>query len=418
MTRSSELLKRVALAAILSMGGCSKGKELAGATSETTSGEAIKAAVTFSDGTVAARVKVLIVEDSLWLSNVIDGKSPVLDSAVTDDKGRFTLALPKGRRCNLQIDRGGEGFFLRGAAVLADTAAGAPVRSIKLAPAAAFSGTVTADSGSAESLRLSGSTYSSTVGTDGGYAFAGVAEGTFPVVADVHHGESRLPAMARAIVLEAGDNLTGRDFQVGLNRILIDDFDQGFDRTALGGLVGGGKWYRTTDAPAGGNSSSEAAEISDSGAFAGISVQARLGLGADLGRPYAMIGFFFGQAAQGRVYDLTDAHTLSFWAKGSGIINVRFTSQAVRRLYLDSAHFTHIQPLTPAWTRYDIMLDSLKPTPNAPAALKAWTWKEAAKEMTAIDFKASYPSSTSGDTILLNLDDVRLLGVSLGTFAP
>lgn len=393
--------------------GCGDGRKLAGATSETTNGD-IKASVTLSDGTPAARVRVLVVDDSLWLTKVIDGRSVILDSAVTDDSGRFALTLPVGKRCNLQIDVGGEGLFLRGLNALADTSKSAPRRDFRLTPFGALSGTVRSVSGMPEALRLAGTAYATPVSGDGLYAFAGVAAGSFPVVAAVYHSEVLRPAMARTVEVISGDTALNQDFQVGVDRILVDDFEQGWKQTALGRLIGGGFWFTNSDVISGGNSSSEVTVVSDTAAYIGSSVHVQHNLGRTLTYPFATLAFPLGP--RGKPYDLTGLQAISFWAKGEGSIMVRFSSNAVFRLYADSVHFAYTYALTPEWSLVTVPVDSLRVPDNAPAALKAWSWTRAAKEVTTIDFKASRPSSLPGDTVRFYLDEVYLEGMPLEAF--
>lgn len=410
---ASHLLLGGLLLAGMALGGCGDARKLAGATSETTNGD-IKASVTLADGAPAARVKILVVDDSLWLSKVMDGQSVVLDSAVTDDSGRFALTLPVGKRCNLQIDVGGEGLFLRGLNALADTTKSAPRREFRLTPFGAFSGTVRAASGMPEALRLAGTTYATPVSGDGLYAFDGVSSGNFPVVAAVYHSEALRPAMARSVEVISGDTALNQDFQVEVDRILIDDFERGWTQTALGRLIGGGFWFTNSDVRSGGNSSSVVTMVSDTAAYIGSSVHVQHNLGKSLSYPFATLAFPLGP--RGKSYDLEDLKAISFWAKGEGSIMVRFSSNAVFRLYADSVHFSHTQVLSPDWTLVTIPVDSLRVPDFAPAALKAWSWTQAAKEVTTIDFKASRPSTLPGDTVQLYLDEVHLEGIPLEAF--
>lgn len=173
-------LPLLCLAAMLSACLDFRSKEVAGGTSETSNGD-LQARVTYADGRPAAQVQVLVVDDAGWMAKISEGKSVVLDSQRTDDKGRLRLKLPQCERCNLQVDAEAEGLFLEDVVGLIkrERAAGHDVDELELAPFGSVSGHVMSDS--ITFLRLAGSTYA-TPADDGGYFFRDVSEGEYELV--------------------------------------------------------------------------------------------------------------------------------------------------------------------------------------------------------------------------------------------
>lgn len=93
--------------------------------------------------------------------------------------------------------------------------------------------------------------------------------------------------------------------------------------------------------------------------------------------------------------------------------NVKFLSKAVSRDFTDSVHSYYPLKVSPEWTRVTISVDSLIRPAYTPAAAKAITWLQAAKEMATIDFTVELPESAHGDTILFWVDQIHFEGISL-----
>lgn len=408
----------VATGLLASMLASCADNKVAGATSETTNGD-IKALITHSDGSVAVGARVFVVEDSLWLEKAADGRTVILDSGVTGADGQVVLKAPMDRRCNLQAMLGGEGFLERNAQDMADTGSGIRLHKINMTDLGRLGGILRADSGMAENIRIAGTLCSTLVSGDGQFSLTGVPAGLHPMVAGIYHSETELPALVRNIDLGIGENKDSLDLRVSPRSVLVDDFERGYGQTVLGRLVGAGRWFARSDSMEGGDSRNEVTLIGDTAAFAGSSLRVRHILGSKRAHPYSNVGFYVGTATiKGKVFDLTDVNSISFAVRGRGSLVMRFSSKAVNRLYMDSVHFVYTFPLPSTWTRMVIPLDSLKVPPNAPAALKAWPWSQAAKEVVAIDFKANPPTSVAGDTVDVDLDDIRLEGVPLEHYLP
>jgi hypothetical protein len=423
MTRPSARMPSLCLisAALLSTGllsACFQDDRVAGATSETTNGD-LKASVTHADGSPAARVRVLLVHDEDWLGKLAEGGSVVLDSAMTDANGSFSLRVPRKLRCNLQLDDQTEGALIRGAnALLAAAGTPVPVRKIGLAAFGSISGKARSDIGSARELRLAGTAYAAAIGADGGYAFDKVPAGSFAIVALIKRDGVVHPFLTQSIDVAPGMHITGQDVGVAVDRILVDDFALGWKQTALGRILGDGLWYTATDIGDAGNSSIKVDYVTDSLAYDGTSVRAQYVLGSRLRNPWAIMGFNIGTSLKGNVYDFTGLTAISFMAKGSGWVNVKFLSKAVSRDFADSVHYYYPLHLPAEWTRITIPVDSLVRPAYTPDAARAITWAQAAKEMATIDFTVELPQSDHGDTTVFWVDQIHLEGLPLEAIAP
>ena len=155
---------------------CSKSDVAGGATED---GNAVSGIVYSKDSIPAAGCHILLVDDSNWLSDVIAGHSPVIDSTTSDRSGHFRLIIPKGLRCNLQIDSAKEGLLTRG--IVPDTS---KTLVCKMKAMAALFGTANAESGTVDTIRLSGTTFS-TIVSGGNYSLSAVPEGVYSVVASL-----------------------------------------------------------------------------------------------------------------------------------------------------------------------------------------------------------------------------------------
>ncbi|MDB5105930.1 MAG: hypothetical protein JWP91_3619 [Fibrobacteres bacterium] len=404
------------LALAMGLASCARNDRIAGATSETTNGD-LKAAVSLSDGTPAARVRVLLVDDEDWLGKLAEGKSVILDSAYTDSAGTMKIRVPLSHRCNLQIDGPAEGAFLRNVNALFDTAGLSPKRAVTLAAYGGISGRARSDIGSARELHLNGSAYTAPIRADSSYSFDRVPAGSFAIVALINQGGILHPFLTQSIDVAAGVRVTGQDVGVPADRILVDDFALGWKQTALGRILGDGLWYTATDIGDAGNSSIKVDFITDSLSYDGSSVRAQYVLGSRLRNPWAIMGFNIGTSLKGAVYDFSDLKAITFMAKGSGWVNVKFLSKAVSRDFADSVHYYYPLHLPAEWTRITIPVDSLIRPAYTPAAALAITWQQAAKEMATIDFTVELPKSDHGDTTVFWVDQIHLEGISLERIA-
>jgi hypothetical protein len=273
-----------------------------------------------------------------------------------------------------------------------------------------------ADNGTAEKLRLAGTAYAVSVSADGSYSFGAVAPGAFALVAQLNQGGAMHQTLACSFEMTAGEQFVKNDILAFADKILIDDFTAGWGQTALGRIIGAGKWYTATDVEYGGKSSVSVSVVSDTQAYSGKSIRGEYLLNSSVVDPWSIIGFNIGTSLKGTTYDFSSLKAISFRAKGKGNVNVTFLSKTISRIYQDSAQFCYNLQIPPDWTLISIPVDSLRLPDNAPAALKSYTWQQVAPEIQTVDFTVEWPYSSPGDTVILWLDELFLEGISLDNF--
>jgi hypothetical protein len=396
-------------------GGCSTNVAGTGGTDYPNT-KTLAGVVNNSSGLPVSGARVLLVENAGWLGCVLDGTPVILDSAVTDAGGKFSVPFPKARSWNVQIDSREEGLLAMGFGDNLDTAA-VVVHVFNLTPYAVITGTVHPDAQTPQNMRFAGSAYHAGVNADNTYTVNAIAEGEYAVILETSIGGTVQKALGTALRVDAGATDNGMDMPAPVNRVCVDDFSMGQSRTNLGRLIGGGMWFTANDSAYAGNSSNSYSLVSGSEAFSGSSMLAVYYLGSQIPGPWAITGLYLGRAAPLDVYDLSHLQALSFWAKGAGKIEVRLYSQVLDTLTGNSMfQFSHVMAIPSTWTHVTIPVDSLRIPPSSVAYQQGYTWKQAAKTIEAIDFVAKYPDNNPGDTVTLWLDDISLDGMDLGSF--
>jgi hypothetical protein len=121
---------------------------------------------------------------------------------------------------------------------------------------------------------------------------------------------------------------------------------------------------------------------------------------------YALAGFFLGVKPDGdSLWNFSQATGLSFYAKGSGKLNVSFESDSIDKTGYYK-HYSADVVLQAQWRQITIPFDSLKfykdlnPNPDI-------TWQESARSIKRIEFNA-----LEGDTVQFWLDDLLVNGVN------
>jgi hypothetical protein len=375
--------------------------------------------VNTGSGAAVPGARVYLVENQGWLGDVVAGISVVLDSATCDARGEFSVALPLRKSWNIQIDSRLGGILMKDYGDTYDTL-DTDKRIFGVLPYASVSGKFTADSEPApRDLRFGGSAYVAPVNEDRSYSLAAMAPGDYTVITETGVAGNLQPALAASLTAVSGTSRTGVDISVPVNRIIVDDFSIGRERTNLGRLIGGGGWFTADDSPEGGNSSISFNLVSGPGAYDGQSMLARFALGTTPGGPLVILGFFIGDGHSTTTYDFSGVKSLSFWARGKGNVEVRFYTRILDTLRGNEQYqFSCVIPMPAFWTHVTIPVDSLRIPSTCAAYREGYTWKQVAGSMQAIDFLAKYPDNNPGDSVVLYLDDISLEGIGLATFAP
>jgi hypothetical protein len=358
--------------------------------------------------------RVQIIDDANWLADIINGQPVVLDSARTNAAGAFAIRRPASRIWNIQIDSRDEGLLTLDFGALVDSTKDTTYQ-FTLKPYATLSGTVQPDAGTPQSLALSGSSYGALVNADKSYSFPTLAAGAYVVVTGTDIAGSQQRSLGASIQMSPGAVVAGQTLPAPVNRVLVDDFSIGQYQTNIGRTIGDGWWYTVNDSVANGHSTISLSFVAGAEAYAGQSMRAVYTLDPQSAGPWALMGFFLGRDSEN--YDLSNLTALSFMAKGTGTVEVRFYSKMVDSVNGNTwQQFSYVLPLPAAWTPVTIPADSLQLPANSPAFQQGYTWAQVAPTIQIIYFIAYTPQNNPGDTITMYLDNVSLDGIKLETF--
>lgn len=406
---------------------CSPARIAGGNGSETTNGS-----VVYSDGKPAAHAMVRLIDNSSWLKNVLDSHPTVIDSALANDSGLFTLAIPSNRDFVMQADATGQGTAA-GSDQFAQLGSG-KWGAIVLSPCAAFHGTVEAASGIQGVVYLAQTGCVASIESNGAFAFRNIPPGIFRVLVRQNLSGAPVFSFNSTTTCAPGDTSVTDSLSADDKSVLIDDFEDRDNRTALGALVGGGWWEAYSDSfnrgtsrlisPVNGALQNFAPAIVADAAPRNNCLHVQYALGAQgpldpHPYPYVYVGFPVGTG----LYDFSGLDTLSFFAKGNGSVMVELIQQvqgvmirAVAQTALTAA-WTHVRfapaDLSVVTDWFPSLASGLQDT-LAHLGLPRYTapptqWSQMCVAINAIHFVCS------GGTECW-LDDIRIHGVALTTF--
>ena len=394
------------LAGFLSLCACAD-KNTAGTTSETENEIALR--VNFPDGTPAAHTQVYLVDAGHFDSLLTLGKNPQIDSGTTDGNGQVVIhsAVQVATR-NLLAQAPGYAALLQGLT-------GANVNAtMNLSKAGSIQGHTNMPVGARIVLDASG--LSTLVDSSGNYVFSNVPQGYYALFTSSLAQKSE--SFLGAITVKADTNAVQTDSQAGF---LLDNFDAGRTRPLIAALGAGGPWYLYSElagthfGPAGVDSNITLA-ISAANAYQGRSLNVTIALDTNPVTPYGTLACKLGpDSGLGRV-NLSSLDSISIWVKGSGQVRLFFASTYIHTNYPSSqagADLGYTFTLPATWTRIVIPIDSLKPPPNTQPALDGVTWSMVAS---SIDLFGIGSWAKAGSVIQLQMDDIRLYGISPNTF--
>jgi hypothetical protein len=403
------------LAVFAALVSCSPDRVAGGSGTETVNSYALLA-----DSKPAGGAIVHVIDPQWWLDSVRQKASPVLQRAVADDKGRFSLSLPdRARPYNLQIDHSGQGLFVESATLtdLNDD-------TVRLEPFASYTGSF-ATGHDISQMNLSGSAYQASVGSEGTFFFTGVAPGRYTIV-----GISGAPspfrlAICGSIALTPGSRTVDSALNGAYQRLLIDHFESGFGPTALGGIAPELWWYTVSDSGmyywkrssnswkwaeyAGGHSFTSLDTIA--GENGGTALRFVAVLDSTVAVPIATAGIFLKDFNKNGL-DFSGMTGSSFRARGKGTVRIRFETAGLDTISLLLSAWSYPLKLTDEWTSRSISVDSLRildpvmfPT--------LYPWSRESKNVLRIEFEFSKNENPLEDTLFIELDDLVLDGVGV-----
>ncbi|MBD3322085.1 MAG: hypothetical protein GF350_13385 [Chitinivibrionales bacterium] len=377
-----------------------------------------------STGEPARGATVRVIDAEGWLDSTRSGSSPVIESTVVGDDGRFSMD-PRTRAGieNLQIDYPGEALLLRH--VHRDRLSGDTIR---LDVPASYGGTLSSGTAPISRLLLAGSAYQADVDASGAFSFPAVAAQAYAALIVTNTTSPGL-VTGGSVNLAPGENVTDTGLNVSPARLLVDNFEGGVGPSALGLIRPVLSWYAYSDsfdltwdwdtrswewsksikgAPYGHSDMTITAIPDDRGGTAAEFVAL---LDSAYSYPYAGIGIPLASLKSGGV-DLSSMSAFSLRAAGSGTIRIRLETQLLRNINNSDSHFTYSLALDSTWRKYTIPIDSftIQPALSQPGQ---YTWQDVARNVEFIEFHFSHVNNPGADTLQLRIDDVYLENVTL-----
>lgn len=325
---------------LLAFAGCGKSEHAGGSGVDIPN--SITAKVEHGDGTPARGVQVRVVASSRWADLVALGKSVVLDSAVTDDKGQFIAAVPDGESVNIEVIADSEGVSISYDSALTSITLGAL-------------GSVKAHWTPGATIRILGTSFTQQADLGGHVAFENVPSLNSGFVGVE---KNRKASILEPIQLKNGEALDAGMLVAKSGFLLLDDFEQGTVYTYLDPWLKGSLWFTISDDHEGGGSSitPSTAEgdgwlsaLTDSNAAEGHSVRLHYQIIPTEGyATYAILGCVLGTGLNADAMDSLEFMVQSdapyeIGVPGKGIHRLPATESAwekviLRRADLDSAN--------------------------------------------------------------------------------
>jgi hypothetical protein len=367
------------------------------------SSETTNVAIVTSDGKPAAAAKVKLIDAGNWAYLTAQQKSVVLDSAITGPDGTVSFAVFPEATCNLQIDHASSGIlvtgFCRNGKVVDAT------EFIRLKKYAELLGTCISGNDAPTFATLDGTSYRSEVNTDGSFLFPGVAPDIHSLL--IGNSTGKLSLAGTAALVE-GETLTKDTIIPEYATLLIDDFES-IDSTSVLGRIINGYWYTYVDTQDGGHSA-VTKTIKQNAPNGTSALNVGMVLGTDTGfGSYAGIGIYIG--INKTDWDFSAMRAISFWARGKNTVRISIESRLVDSVQ-NWPDFGTTITLDSIWKHFSIPVDSFDLWRNSKAEELGITWKSASKKINKIEFEASKAYSDVADSIKLQLDDIRIEGVS------
>jgi hypothetical protein len=357
-------------------------------------GNPAKVCVVDSLNRPVANASVKIIPSDYWFANIVGGKSAVSDSAFTDMAGFVSFAASADGIYNVQVDHPSGGALATDRS-LADSQT---VTLIRIKKYGALSGAIRSATGEPVQIRLAGTACFAPINPDGTYLLSNVPQGIcIPMIA----AKGSLWTSTAQVNVVSGMAATITS-DVSFNTLLIDDFEDSATTMNIGRFVHGSKIYASF---ANNTGTTAQFQIIPEG------IKGRNALKASLIRSgaWTLVGFQLGvRPGADSLWDFSAATGLSFYAKGSGKLNVSFESDSIDKMGFFK-HYSADVVLPTGWQRIAIPFDSLKFYKDANPD-PAISWKESARSIKRIEFNA-----LEGDTVELWLDDLVVDGVDFST---
>jgi hypothetical protein len=369
-----------------------------GGASETTNGFVCSA-----NGTPIAGAVVRLVDSQNWLTKKIENESVVLDSVITDQNGKFVLKKDTTKLItNLQIDALEEALFIKDFADSSDS-------TIKfvLKKHSSVYGAISSTELKSSSVSIYGSTYSAEVSTKNQFTFKNVASGEFPLYL---HTDSDKYLFGQYVDIPSEGTVENLVIKLTENNILIEDFnylDFRFYRHPITkmGMVTNGFWYTfSTDA-----NYSPSKNTVDTFAAVSFDFQASLGMSE-----YAIAAAGFSIGIQNSSYDFSSATSVSFYAKGQGVLRISIGSW---KTPVDSFAMQKTVELTSEWKQYILPLNQFTGYNNFTRKESSITWDNLKSAVSYIELQFCKRDNRTNQHLQFIIDDIYINGITFDSLS-
>jgi hypothetical protein len=310
--------------------------------------------VNAADNQPAPGVAVRLLARESWVKRTLQDGSAVLDSAVTDARGRVAFPVPVGEGYWIEASAGGLGVRMEGDGPGSKTAV--------LSSLSRLTGTLTGDQRAGVRVRLAGTSRTAVTDDSGKFLFEALPQATYAVVGE-DRGSQKWTHLGGALVGVQASDIRARM----TDAVVLDDFADGDNVWALKELFGLAFWWiaASGDDLVGvfGVDGSWKAVRSDAGRhWMGVVVDGtRLG-----GNPWAGLGLDLGPAT-GLLPDFSDATAFRIEARGEGAWNLNLIEER------GDSMVTWVAPVAvdSTWSTTRVATVDLVPASGAPEAWNA-----------------------------------------------
>lgn len=373
--------------------------------------ETVNARVITPSGIPDSGVSVYLIDAGNWVEKRRLDLPVVIDSAITNRDGFFTLKYDSGTVCNLQADGRDGAAFIPGFKADYDS-----ILVIRLKQKATLNGRIDSSGLRISRAEIFGTLYSISVqGQD--FTVPGIAPGDYPIL---FRTQDNIYAGYSFASIDEGQT-EQISFSFSAETVLVDDFESASEFYGLSrmGKMTGGDWYSYCDTVKSSQiHSALTAVVEDGSGFSGgkcLRADAVLGNSEEIAA-FAGVGVNIGTA--GRSYDFSNVKSFSFFARGNCSIRFSAESRVIDDLGGGQLHFGKEIQLTDTWTEYVIPVSELLVPVWSEVINQGIAWDDAKKSILRLEFDFPVSLNVSGDTLTLQLDNLYINGVGIGNILP
>lgn len=347
-----------------------------------------------AQGKPVPNARVRIIPTTTWGQSILKGSTPVADSANTDAEGK---ALVRTNSWPSQLEVESDVGMIR-------ETISAPDSSRRVTPKAKaiLTGTILSTTNTRpEWVHIAGSSYQAKVQSDGSFQFDALPPSDYLLVST---DGSEIRVITSTTMKEGAAQSLNNLTVENTDSVLIEDFEDEISANRFHEFTGAGWWYLSVDSlsvitPA----TIAEATVSNAESFQqSRSLHIQFTLNSAVPGKFALCGFDLGESRltnpNASDYDLSQVDSISFWAKGSGFIQLQIGG------------LPPVDPQSFAQMNYSFLLDTtwthivVRPEQFAPHS-GTWTWEQIAPYFNSMNWMAN-------ENAELWLDHIQFHGIS------